>query len=386
MKKLWLEDAECTGCGMCVDVCPQKAITLESNALGFMYPNINKKCIDCNLCEIKCKARFSVREGNSTNPYTYAAWSRDEQLRYYSTSGGVFGELAKYILKSGGSVVGARYNDNNLVEHILVSNEQELEQIRQSKYIQSNLAGIYALVKKELISKNIVMFCGTPCHVAALYAFLEGVDCDNLITVDFICRGVNSPKAFIKWLEEIEQNEKSKVTKVWFKYKDEGWKRSPKRTRIDFLDGHYIVKSFGENLFMEGYLSQNLYMRKSCSHCNFKGVPRKSDITLADFWGIDEKIDDDRGTSLVLVNTEAGKKIFNCINSGMVIYRRDFSEIRKGNKYFESSINLSSKSELFLSDLDNMKFSEAIKKYQKSPFIKLIDKIKTKLLKVRIKS
>ena len=309
---------KCTGCELCANVCNHNAIKMVSDDMGFYYPDINEACIECNLCKIKCNERL-IKTDNYLEPETYAAWSKDKNIRYNSTSGGLFSEFANEIIRMGGCVVGAQYNEDNLVEHVLVENLIGIEKIRQSKYIQSRSGNIYQIVKKMLNENRYVAFCGTPCQVAALNSYLGHRTFDRLITIDFICRGVNSPKAFKAWLNEIENSNNSKVVKVWFKYKEGGWKTSPKRTRLDFKNGNFKIKDGKENLFMYGYLTSNLYIRPSCGDCDFKGIPRQSDITLADFWGIESKLDDDKGTSLVLINNEKGKFLFNRIKDNIII-------------------------------------------------------------------
>lgn len=379
MKKFWLDKKQCTGCGACMSICPKKAIDMRSDECGFIYPHISNLCIECGICEKTCKSRGSVSLCKRLRePMTYAAWSQDPLIRYNSTSGGVFSELAQFVLKNGGYVVGAQYTVDNLVEHTIVSNMEGLEKIRQSKYIQSHPNNIYVSVKEKLLNKRQVLFCGSPCQVAALYAFL-GREFSELITVDFICRGMNSPKAFKAWLDEIEKEEGSKVSKVWFKYKDGGWKTSPKRTRIDFTDGHFVVKEGSDNLFMHGYLTSNLYIRPSCSNCSFKGVPRQSDLTIADFWGVDVKLDDDKGTSLVLVNSDKGMSLFDSVKENLSCHKREFKEIFSRNVCFTDSVHVPEKSRDFLIDLDNDTFSSVLKRYT---HLSISKRIKRKILKL----
>ena len=297
-----------------------------------------------------------------TIPDTYAVWSKDQNIRYCSTSGGAFSEFAKIILADGGLVAGAKYNDDNLVEHDLVDDYEGIEKLRQSKYLSSSLGDVYQKVKSELIIGKSVAFCGSPCQVAGLYAFL-GKEYENLFTMDFICRGMNSPKAFKAWLSEIEQQEGSKATNVWFKYKEGGWKTSPTRTRIDFENGKFKVYEGEENLYMYGYLTSNLYIRPSCGKCRFKGVPRKSDVTFADFWGINKELDDDKGTSMLLINSEKGREYFNRISENLNVYKKDFNSIFSGNPMFTTSAQVPKKGHDFLKNLDNISFSENLKKY-----------------------
>ncbi len=316
-----------------------------------------------------------------TIPDTYAAWTKDAETRYKSTSGGAFSELAKTIIDQGGVVAGARYNDECLVEHCIIDKADDIGIIRQSKYMSSRPLNIYQDVKKYLSAGTKVGYCGSPCQVAGLYAFLEK-DYDNLFTFDFICRGMNSPKAFKAWLSEEETKAGSKVSRVWFKYKEGGWKSSPKRTRIDFKNGNFVVKEGDANLFMHGYLSSNLYMRPSCGNCRFKGTPRHGDITLADFWGIEKELDDDKGTSLLLINSEKGRILFDNTKDKLLYYQRDFEEITKGNPMFDQSASVPNDTHRFLADLDDMSFSEALRKYNSYPKHRsILSRIKYRIFK-----
>ena len=386
MKQFWLNKNECTGCGACSNICPKKAISLCPDSCGFIYPMFESSCIDCGLCEKACKARLETAKEHFNNPVVYAAWSNDDEVRFNSTTGGAFSEIAKEILSEGGFVAGAQYRDDLLVEHTLIRDLDGLKRIRQSKYIQSEPGNIYRGIKDKLDEGLIVAYCGAPCQVSALYAFL-GKDYDNLLTIDFICRGMNSPKAYLSWIKEIESQEKKKVSRVWFKYKKGGWKSSPRRTRLDFADGSYIVKEGTDNLFQHGYLTSNLYIRPSCGNCKYKGLPRQGDITLADFWDVDKVLDDDKGTSMVIVNSEKGNTIFDKVKNNMFCSKRALEEVYVGNVCFNDSVSIPDKAEEFLEALNTMKFSDALKKYTYVPlYKKVIKRIKriTKSLVNRI--
>ena len=207
-----------------------------------------------------------------------------------------------------------------------------------------------------------LMFVGSPCQVAGLKLFLRK-EYEKLITVDFICRGMNSPKAYKYWLNDLEEKYNSKVTNVWFKYKKHGWKESPRCTKVVFESGKECVLDADRNSFMRGYLDGNLYLRPSCSDCQFKGVARRSDITLADFWSIPRNLDDDKGTSMVLVNTEKGRKLFDSIKDHVAYYQRTFNEISRGNVCFRESASLNPKGEEFLSRLGEKRFDLLVKEY-----------------------
>lgn len=304
-------------------------------------------------------------------PEIFAVWSKSSDIRYKSTSGGAFTELAKIIISKGGGVAGAQYDKNCRVEHGFADNFNDLEKLRQSKYVQSDLKNIYVEVEAELKNGKLIGFCGAPCQVAGLYAYL-GKDYSNLITMDFICRGMNSPKAYASWLKEIEMKEGSKPIKIWFKYKKGGWKSSPTRTRVDFEDGHSKVYYEEKNLFMYGYLTSNLYIKPCCGKCRFKNLPRYGDISFADFWGIDEKYDDDKGTSLLLINSVKGKNLFDEAKEQMVYFRRNFESILAENPMFNTSVDIPKAAPFFLADLDYLGFTEALKKYGSYPSKKVI--------------
>ena len=236
----WIKKEDCTGCGACSNICPRNAIIMKESVDGFRYPAIdNEKCINCNMCQKTCPI-LSYKKDNNEFPKVYAGWSKNEKTRFTSTSGGIFTELVSKHVELGGYVIAAGYNNSNMVEHKVTNSLLELEGLKQSKYLQSDTNTVFIETKKLLNNNKKVIFCGSPCQIAALRKFLNG-DHNNLLTIEFICRGMNSPKAYRCWLNEIEKRQKSKAIKVWFKYKDKGWKASPKCTRIDFENGKSIV-------------------------------------------------------------------------------------------------------------------------------------------------
>lgn len=368
LKNKWLDDKDCTGCGACAAVCPVRAITMREHSDGFDYPVFKSSCIDCNLCEEVCSRRVARASGADYQRKVFACWSLSEKTRFESTSGGAFTELARSVLASGGLVCGAVYRDTHHVEHRLVGTEKELSAVRQSKYVQSHVSDSFEAVKRSLEGGSEVLFCGTPCQVAGLKAFLNK-KYERLITIDFICRGVNSPKAYRAWLDELEGRRGSKAVRVWFKYKVGGWKTSPRRTFVSYENGTVEVLDAGENLFMEAYLGPNLFIRPSCGNCLFKGRERLSDITLGDFWGIDQRLDDDKGVSMLLVNTQRGAELFERSRRSLISYERDLNEVLLGNRCFDSSIDVSSFSGLALRRLDDSPFSKVVAPFIRKPFL-----------------
>lgn len=345
--------------------CFQKSLTtLTTAACGCMIQR--ERTAEANTPSGKGEQEQMTNTGanEAARPKAYAAWTKDADLRFKSTSGGIFSELALFVVSEGGYVCGAEYAPNHRIAHRIVHDASGIERLRQSKYAQSDMLDNFAHIGELLQNDETVAFCGTPCQVAGLKMYL-GKEPSRLITIDFICRGVNSPRAYQRWLREIEEKTKCRAVNVWFKYKDRGWKASPKRTRVLFEDGHSEVFDQDTNAFMAGYLGPNLYIRKSCGACRFKGLPRESDITLADFWGADPRFDSDQGTSLVLVHTEKGKRLWESISGKIEAYAQDLSEIFAQNPMFDSSVEISPRSGRFLKSLDGRRFSDMVKKYSK---------------------
>lgn len=356
--KFWIEEKDCSACGACQNICPKDALYLIENENGFSYPHIDtNKCIDCGKCQAVCPAKKRDKiafylENHSPKPQVFAAWSKNESIRFNSTSGGVFSELAHVILNQNGCIVGAVYDAKCTVFHQIEYNEPGLYRIRQSKYVQSEIRYIFRKVKKEILSERMVLFCGSPCQIAGLYSYLgENKDSRYLITVDFICRGANSPKAYRAWLQSLEKEYGGRVERVWFKNKEEGWNCFS--TRVDFTNGAVYRKTRYEDLFMRSYLERNLFIRPSCTDCHYKGLPRYGDITLADFWKVDKEYDADKGTSMVLVNTEKGAEIFNRAAENLEIFERNLEEATKGNACLYNSVKAGKYSTLFFERLNS---------------------------------
>ena len=363
---LWISPELCSGCAACSNICPRDAITLKYDEHGYEVPSVdNTSCVDCGLCKKVCPVLKCVEgqalstEPKAEEPDIYAAWSKTYNTRYNSTSGGVFSELAKVVIDEGGYICGAVYDENQMVHHVVANTMEGLEKIRQSKYIQSSIRFVYREIKKLLKEGQKVLFCGAPCQVAALYEFLGG-DHENLITADFICRGVNSPMAYRAWLDDLEEEYGAKASRVWFKNKELGWNKFS--TRVDFENGRVYRKSRYEDLFMRGYLERNLFIRPSCTNCQFKGMPRPGDVTLADFWKIDKALDADLGTSMIILNSEKGEALFEKTRPRLSAHKRTYGEALEGNACLVSSVNTGRCSEKFFELLkEGKKYSDAFR-------------------------
>ena len=381
--EFWIKPEQCSGCAACANACPKNAISLKSDAQGYSTPIIDQElCVDCGLCKKACPVYKSLNqlplaaEPKREKPTIYAAWSRTYTTRYNSTSGGVFSELAKIALQEGAYICGAVYTENQMVHHEIVQSEEGLARVRQSKYTQSETGLVFREIKGLLRQGKQVLYCGAPCQVAGLYEFLGG-DKDNLTTVDFICRGINSPMAYRAWLDDLEGQFGAKATRVWFKNKECGWNKFS--TRVDFANGKHYRKSRYDDLYMRAYLNHNLFIRPSCTDCQFKGLPRMGDITLADFWKIDKKLDADLGTSMVILNSEKGDSLFSKAQPNLVTHLRSYEEALKGNVCLTQSVRHGKFSKAFFRHLEEgMNFSQAFYKATETmPLVSAIVPIET---------
>lgn len=369
----------CMSCAACYNICPTNAIKMVEDNEGFKYPQIDEnKCIKCNLCEKVCPNINKIEKNeNAKNPTVIAAWSKNNYVRLDSTSGGIFTELAKVLYKEDGYVCGAIYNEKWMVEHFISNDEKDIEKIRSSKYLQSDINDIYKKIKELLEQEKKVLICGSPCQISGLYSFLQK-EYENLYTCDFICRGMNSPKIFKKYLENLELKYKSKVKKIKFKNKKYGWHNFS--TKIDFENKKSYIGGRYEDSYMVGYLRYNAFMRPSCYDCKFKGFPRVGDITVADFWGIENinsKLDNDKGTSMILLNSQKGTALFEKIKEN-INFEEIYSEnVFNNNVCAKSSVEMTEAREKVFENIDKMSYKELSENFFPTPNLK--ERIKIKL-------
>lgn len=317
----------CTGCGACLNKCPKNAIVMEYDAEGFLFPKVTDACVECGLCLKACPAEHPV-ELNET-PSSYAVWAQDD-VRKKSSSGGMFTLLADEVLKRGGAVCGAAYaEDHRTVHHIWAENQAELPPLRGSKYVQSDTQLTYREAKAYLDQGRPVLYTGCPCQVAGLYSYL-GKPYDNLYTADLVCHGSNSVTAFQSFLDEFCEGKE--IERVDFRDKNFFPWSTP--TVVYFKDGTVKKRGFNEGTWYKGFL-EGVINRLNCYQCPYARAERVADITLADCWQvsrIDPKLDDRKGTSLVLVNSQRGKEIFDAARASMKLCREvPLEEVRKYN-------------------------------------------------------
>lgn len=309
-------ESNCSGCGACYNVCPVSAIEMRQNEEGFYVPYIdNEKCIKCKKCVNVCPNIYKNREDRVK---CYAVWA-DDEVRRKSSSGGVFSILAKTVLNIGGVVFGAAWTDDFYVKHIYITSEAQLELLRTSKYVQSDIGDSFKLVKQFLRQEKQVLFVGTPCQVVGLKAFLEGENTDKLILVDFICYCTPPIDLLRKYLDETYGLENLK--EFSFRNKEYGW--ISHATKAVLKNGK-TIHSKKMDSYMEGYF-KGLYARNVCNQCKYSGQNHYADLTLGDFWKIEEhdaSWNDGKGTSMVLVNTEKGEAFFKKIKPVLSRYEQ----------------------------------------------------------------
>ena len=360
------DKSKCCGCNACGDVCPKDAITFKTDIEGFWYPEVNmERCIDCGLCEKACPELHisELKKNDYEQPVTIAAVNRDMRVRWDSTSGGAFSALADTMYAQGGYVSGAVYNEDFSVSNFISNNPDDLVRLRSSKYLQSNAEGLYKNIRDLLRKGEKVLACGTPCQMAALRSFLRK-DYDNLIVVDFICRGVNSPKVYRKYLDSLERKFGGKVVYVKAKNKELGWRNLTRKVVFDNGKVYYGVRM--DDDFRRGYHT-NVFCRPSCYVCQYKGFPRMADITIADYWGIekvDKNLDNNIGTSMILLNSKKGEAYFDLVKDKLEWEYTKFESILPGNIALRKPIEPAKiNRKLFFEDLDKGTFDDVVRKY-----------------------
>lgn len=305
--------ADCCGCNACGDVCMHKAISFKTDDEGFWYPEVNKeKCIDCHLCENVCPIinAENLKKNDYDRPQCIAAIHKNLEIRFDSTSGGMFSAMAERIYKEGGYVGGAVYTEEWGAKFFISDSPDDLPKLRSSKYLQSNSEGMYQQVRSILKEGKMVLICGLPCQMAALKGYLKK-DYENLIIVDLICRYINSPMAYRRYLDSLEKEYGGKVIYIKAKSKELGWRKLTHK--VIFSNGKTYYGTRLNDIFMKASMTFNCLSRPSCYDCKFKGFPRYADISIGDFWTnkTESKLDDDTGTSIVLINSKKGESFFN---------------------------------------------------------------------------
>lgn len=364
-KYVFLPEHKCTGCNVCVEVCPTECLEMKKDVEGFYRPYVveTDKCVSCGECTKHCPILITNFMPNRTNQ-AFIAWNMNNKQIEKSSSGAIFPLLCQYVIENGGVVYGARFDSKFMVVHDRAANIEDASAFYRAKYLQSNVQGIFKQVRSDLENGLLVLFSGTPCQIGGLKAFLKK-EYDKLLLVDFVCHGTPSPLVWEKYLESVQKNHlhNEKITSVNFREKKPDWQYYS--LKIDTYN-YTFIEDRRKNKYMQAFL-RNIILRPSCYECEYKGVDRISDFTLGDFWGIEQirlNSKNDRGTSLLIIHTEKAKTILNSISEKIHLEKIDFSEFYgKCNSALIESVPKHKNRDEFMGKINVEKIDELIAKY-----------------------
>jgi len=365
----------CTGCHACMSSCPHAAIAMREDKEGFLYPNIDEnKCVACKLCEPICPI---LHPGEPMQPLAvYAAKNNNFEERLKSASGGMFPLLAKKIIEDEGIVFGACFEPCWNVKHTYIQKVDKIALLSGSKYLQSIIGENYGKVEQFLKAGKKVLFSGTPCQIAGLKRFLQK-EYHNLCTVDLVCHGVPSPKVWQQYLKEVVNQ--TDIKTIDFRDKRNGWRAF--NVTASGKSGELFSEHHSKNSYMYGFL-QNLYLRLSCYQCPVKQFKSGSDITIGDFWGIQNfypDFNDDKGVSVVFINTQKGLDLFKELD--VTCIETDYKKAVSANIMVEESVKPHPKRQLFF-HLFNKKEKTVTQLVEKLLHKSFITKVKAKLKRI----
>lgn len=378
----------CSSCAACANVCARNAISMQLDAEGFYRPVIDAgKCVECGACERACPWNKPVENPNVANvsPKTVAAYAKDEPVRLLSSSGGIFTVLAERILDDGGVVIGVAQTAPTHFEHIVVDDKADLAKLRGSKYVQADVGLVYREVRGLLKAGRKVLFSGAPCQVAGLYSMLGNAATADLFTVDIVCHGTPSVKVFEKSVREQEKVNNAVFSGVNFRDKTTGWNSYSLSCHFD--NGQSFRMHHDRSKYMRLFLSR-ICQNVSCDDCRYRKLPRIADITLGDYWGISKyhpEMNDNKGTSVVLLNTTPGSMLFESVADKVVQCDSKVEYAIAGNPCIVRSSKPHPKRAEFFANLDKYSLDQLIKMYCPSPSLprRMIRRIKRMLGSVK---
>ena len=320
--------SECFGCMACLNICPVNAITMKEDEEGFYYPIVDKKkCINCNLCMNVCPY-MKKEKTEDKEKLIYGVKLKDTEERKESQSGGAFSAIAKDILQKNGIVYGVASQKNEIM-HIRIDAIEQLKLLKGSKYTQSSMNNIYKKIEEDLKKNKLVLFSGTSCQVSGVQNYLKSkkVNTNNFFSCDLICHGVPTPKIYNSYINFWEKKNKSKIIEFNFRDKHYGWHNHIET--IYWSSGKKKSCNYYRNLFYTNY-----FLRPACYKCQFSNTNRISDFSIGDFWGIEKanfSFGDETGVSVIFVNTEKAKKLFENISNDIFYFKTTYNECNQPN-------------------------------------------------------
>jgi len=330
---------DCCGCGACYNACPKNAIYMQEDDCGYIYPVIDGTlCVECGKCRQVCA--FQNHEETNIPLSVYAAAAKNNDIIMKSSSGGIFTALAEDFIENSGIVFGASFEEDWNLKHIAAQNKEQLRRLRGSKYIQSSTGTTFRQVQELLKSGKNVLYSGTPCQIAGLKGFL-GREYDNLLTVDLVCHGVPNNRMFRDYIRLLEQKQNGRIVEYIFRDKSMGWGKSGSAL-IESSNGKKYRKKLWESASSyHYYFAASLICRENCYSCLYACANRPADITLGDYWGIekahpqylsDKILDDTKGISVVIANTEKGNSYIQRISDAVELKASNFDAASSGNE------------------------------------------------------
>lgn len=354
-----VDTKSCVLCKACFNICPTKSIKFTKEKNLFYYPQIDKdECIGCNMCKDICIILNPIKKMQFVKK-VYAAKNKNDFQRSNSSSGGIFVLIAEQIISNGGTVAGVIMEDDLHAKYVVTDGMKDVSGIMGSKYVQSDMGLCYKEIEKTIKKDRTVLFVGCPCQVAAMKRYINS---DKLITVDLICHGMPSEDVFKEYIRFMEKKYNSQVKNIQFRNKEKGWHLSS--VKIIFDNGKVYSKPIIDDYYMKGFLD-GLYLKEACYDCNFKNFNSGSDITLGDFWGAEveqKEIDDNKGLSVVVVNSNKGEVLFKSINEKIIIKESSIDVCVKYNRNLFYPTRKNENKERFYYDFKNNP-SKAFKKY-----------------------
>ncbi|OJU14458.1 MAG: hypothetical protein BGN88_00655 [Clostridiales bacterium 43-6] len=355
---------ECTGCTACKHVCKKNAITMQTDEEGFQYPHVDEKlCVNCMMCVKVCPIKVDKQEDKLFQQQVYAAKNKNHDVLMSSTSGGMFTAISDSVLAHNGYIYGVKFDENLNVIHNRAETAQQRDEQKGSKYVQSDLSDTFIQVKNDLEKGKQVLFTGTPCQNAGLINFLQNqkTNCANLVQCDFVCHHTPSPLIWKDHIHLIESKTGRKVVKYECRSKVKGWHAHTERYYLD--DGTDSYKTKLSQNFTDLFDSA-LVSRPACQICKFSGKARFSDITIADYWGIEKcnpEFDNNTGVSLLIINSERGMKLFEVIRHKIDCIESTFEDAFRVNHSKPSKAHPMRKE--FWEDYKNKGYVFVLKKY-----------------------
>ena len=367
MKSVYLKKEDCCGCSACYSICGKQAITMKADEEGFLYPEIDQgRCVDCGRCTTVCPLIYEGNYKNIDTPRFYVARHISQDVLLESTSGGAFTAISDEILRQKGVIYGADYDEKFRVIHQRAETAEQRDRMRISKYVQSDIEDTYSQIKTDLQKGRMVLFTGTPCQAAGLRGFIGNSPLmDKLYICDLICHSIPSPLIWEEYKQLLERENGGKLVSVQFRSKKYGWSRENSNKGFLFTtDKSSEVKE--DDRFYQLFFKVGTITRPSCSKCAFTDIHRVSDLTIADYFGIEKYSPewfDPLGVSVILVNSPKGAALFDQCRQELHVEERPKEETLQEQKRLSEPSKFPEKRSSFWEDYRCLGFEGLLNKY-----------------------